>query len=183
MPHTPGNAVVGRCRWLRFRGLRLRSRLPCVRRTIGTAAFVGGMQDCVLSKSWTLYACIQLLACSNPVAVGHIGARGPNRLSTDHFPAGQKPIIPPGDCFEYVSGTDLDTKSGLQSGRLEVGSFHIGRLTSTLWSQLPMQLCMHNQMGHQCGVVMLYQCTYKVSASASAHRKVYGCRVLETGLI
>lgn len=33
---------------------------------------------------------------------------------------GQKPIIPPGDCFEYVSGTDLDTKSGLQSGRLEV---------------------------------------------------------------
>ncbi|EFJ43339.1 hypothetical protein VOLCADRAFT_106917 [Volvox carteri f. nagariensis] len=32
---------------------------------------------------------------------------------------GQQPIIPPNDCFEYISGTDLDTPSGLQRGMLE----------------------------------------------------------------
>ncbi|GIL62965.1 hypothetical protein Vafri_17133 [Volvox africanus] len=33
---------------------------------------------------------------------------------------GQQPIIPPNDCFEYISGTDLDTPTGLQRGMLEV---------------------------------------------------------------
>ncbi|KAG2487182.1 hypothetical protein HYH03_014160 [Edaphochlamys debaryana] len=45
---------------------------------------------------------------------------------------GQQPIIPPGDCFEYVSGTDLDTPAGLQTGRLEVAVLENGRPARTL---------------------------------------------------
>ncbi len=87
-------------------------------------------------------------------------------------PAGQQPIIPPGDCFEYVSGTDLDTKSGLQSGRLEVGRLHTGRPTSMLVQLLPVQFCMHTQMGHQRDAVVLHN----GSAFTSARRPCSACR-------
>ncbi|GFR46626.1 hypothetical protein Agub_g8231 [Astrephomene gubernaculifera] len=45
---------------------------------------------------------------------------------------GQQPIVPPNDCFEYISGTDLDTPSGLQSGRLEIAVLEGGRPSQTL---------------------------------------------------
>ena len=34
--------------------------------------------------------------------------------------AGHQPQIPPGRCFEYTSGVDLDTPTGLQRGGLLV---------------------------------------------------------------
>ncbi|PNW78697.1 hypothetical protein CHLRE_09g387134v5 [Chlamydomonas reinhardtii] len=50
--------------------------------------------------------------------------RGTVVVHVPHIPGnavvGQQPIIPPNDCFEYVSGTDLDTPAGLQSGKLEI---------------------------------------------------------------
>ncbi|PNH05449.1 hypothetical protein TSOC_008264 [Tetrabaena socialis] len=44
---------------------------------------------------------------------------------------GQQPVIPPGDCFEYVSGTDLDTPAGLQTGKLEIAVLEGGRPSRT----------------------------------------------------
>lgn len=37
-----------------------------------------------------------------------------------HVHAGQTPILPPAHCWEYYSGTPLDTSTGVQYGRLEV---------------------------------------------------------------
>jgi len=40
---------------------------------------------------------------------------------------GQQPLIPPGGCFEYHSGTDINTPSGLQRGCLVVALYEQGR--------------------------------------------------------
>ena len=42
-------------------------------------------------------------------------------LDPDNAVVGQQPLLPPGTCFEYFSGTDMDTAAGLQSGSLLVG--------------------------------------------------------------
>ncbi|KXZ54156.1 hypothetical protein GPECTOR_5g254 [Gonium pectorale] len=51
--------------------------------------------------------------------------RGNVVVQLPHVPGnaivGQKPIIPPGHAFEYISGTDLDTSAGRQEGKLEIG--------------------------------------------------------------
>ncbi|GAX76764.1 hypothetical protein CEUSTIGMA_g4211.t1 [Chlamydomonas eustigma] len=48
-------------------------------------------------------------------------------LDPNNAVVGQQPLLPTGHTFEYFSGTDLDTISGLQSGALLVDVFGEGR--------------------------------------------------------
>ncbi len=46
-------------------------------------------------------------------------------LDPDNAVVGQQPVLPYGHTFEYYSGTDLDTPSGLQAGQLLVSCLGI----------------------------------------------------------